>query len=170
MQDSLLILEKYRKSPNRGAGASRPKRVYSSPRGEIYFKFDMTYNEMCAELFSYALSFPLEVKTAEVQLAISGTVLGIASYDIGLYEEPDDRNSYSVKDFLHLKGFIQMCLFDYLIMNEDRHAGNWGIMDNGIAPLFDHNYTFGGDIPIAGVPTVKSTHTIPYRLYDQKGR
>ena len=38
-----------------------------------------------------------------------------------------------------------MCLFDYLIMNEDRHAGNWGISDNKIVPLFDHNQCFGGD-------------------------
>lgn len=38
-----------------------------------------------------------------------------------------------------------MCLFDYLIMNEDRHAGNWGIVNNKVAPLFDHNQCFGGD-------------------------
>jgi hypothetical protein len=73
-------------------------------------------------------------------------IIGIASYDIGIYEEPDDSFSYSVKDFLKISGFIQMCLFDYLIMNEDRHAGNWGILNNNkTAPLFDHNQCFGGD-------------------------
>jgi len=30
-------------------------------------------------------------------------------------------------------------------MNEDRHAGNWGITDDNIALLFDHNNSFGGE-------------------------
>ena len=37
-ETEMLALDSYRKSPNRGAGASRPKRCYTSPQGEIYFK------------------------------------------------------------------------------------------------------------------------------------
>ena len=140
----LLNLDQYRRSPNRGAGASRPKRNYTSPHGEIYFKFDMTSNEICAELFAYDLAKQLDIDIATTRLAQSGSVLGVASYDIGEYKEPSDDKSYSVKDFLTIDGFIFMCLFDYLIMNEDRHAGNWGITDGKVAPLFDHNYAFGG--------------------------
>jgi len=140
----LLDLDSYRRSPNRGAGASRPKRNYTSPQGEIYFKFDMTNNEICAELFAYDLAKHLGLDTAVTRLAKSGAVLGVASYDVGEYEEPTDDKSYSVKDFLTIDGFVFMCLFDYLIMNEDRHAGNWGIANGKVAPLFDHNYAFGG--------------------------
>ena len=143
-EKELLKLEQYRRSPNRGAGASRPKRSYTSPQGEIYFKFDITNNEMCAELFAYDLAKQLGIDIAVTKLANDGKVLGVASYDIGEYEEPSDLKSYSVKDFIMLDGFIEMCLFDYLIMNEDRHAGNWGIIEGRVAPLFDHNFALGG--------------------------
>ena len=135
----LLDLDNYRKSPNRGADASRPKRNYTSPQGEIYFKFDMTNNEICAELFAYDLAKRLGLDAAVTRLAKSGAVLGVASYDVSDYEEPTDEKSYSVKDFLSIDGFVFMCLSDYLIMNEDRHAGNWGISRGKVAPLFDHN-------------------------------
>ena len=64
---------------------------------------------------------------------------------MGEYEEPDDSETYSVKDFLHIGGFVEMCLLDYLVMKEDRHTGNWGIRENAVAPLFDHNNCFGGE-------------------------
>jgi len=144
----LLELDQYRRSPNLGAGASRPKRVYTSSQGEIFFKFDISKNEICAELFAYALAKKLGIAVADTKLAIADNVLGIASYDIGEYEEPSDDYSYSVKDFLNIGGFVELCLFDYLIMNEDRHAGNWGIVKSKVAPLFDHNYAFGGDTVI----------------------
>ena len=163
----LLELDQYRRSPNRGAGASRPKRNYTSPQGEIYFKFGITNNELCAELFSYDLAKQLEIDVAVTRLAQSGSVLGAASYDIGEYEEPSDAQSYSVKDFIEIDGFITMCLFDYLIMNEDRHAGNWGIINGKVAPLFDHNITFGGDIIIDDVNHFMRTLNSAFYVADQ---
>jgi hypothetical protein len=97
-------------------------------------------------LFSYHVGKQLGIDVADTRLAKSGDVLGIASYDIGTHEEPSDDDSYSVKDFAALDGFVDMCLFDYLVMNEDRHARNWGIAAGKVARLFDHNICFGGDI------------------------
>ena len=149
--EDLLELDNYRRSPMPIAGASRPKKCYTTPSGEIYFKFGLTNNELCAEMFAFSIGIQLGISIAKTRLAVSSDELGIASYDIGEYTEPDDRISYSIKDFIHLKGFTEMCLFDYLIMNEDRHAINWGISDKKVAPLYDHNYCFGGPTPIVDI-------------------
>jgi len=164
---TILNLDQFRRSPNRGAGASRPKRNYTSPQGEIYFKFDLTNNENCAELFAYDLAKQLGIDVALTRLAQSGSVFGVASYDIGEYEEPSDDISYSVKDFIGLDGFVNMCLFDYLIMNEDRHAGNWGIIDGRVASLFDHNYSFGGPDVIDDVYNFMYHVTTPFYVEDE---
>ena len=166
-ETELLALDNYRPSPNRGAGASRPKRNYTSPHGEVYFKFGITNNEICAELFAYSLAKQLGVDVAVTRLAKAGGVLGVASYDNGGYEEINDKLSYSVKDFIHITGVIQMCLFDYLIMNEDRHAGNWGIKDGKVAPLFDHNYAFGGETPITDVGNWMRTVTTAFYVENE---
>ena len=143
--EQILNLNEFRRSPSPGIEASRPKYQITTPEGEIYFKFQLTNNEICAEIVAYQLATHLNIPAARTCLSKYKENIGIASYDIGVYKEPDDSLSYSIKDFLEIEGFIQMCLFDYLIMNEDRHAGNWGILDNKVAPLFDHNQCFGGD-------------------------
>lgn len=140
----IIDLREYRISPSPGVNASRPKYQITTPSGDVYFKFKMTDNEIGAELFSYHIAKFLDIQVAMTQLATYKKEIGIASYDIGYFLEPDDFVSYSIKDYLNISGFIEMCLFDYLIMNEDRHAGNWGIIDNKVAPLFDHNNCFGG--------------------------
>ena len=139
-----LHLKEYQRSPSPGVNASRPKYQITTPNGDIYFKFKMTDNEIGAELFAYHIGQLLEIPVARTELATYKQEIGIASYDIGYFTEPDDSISYSIKDFIKVNGFIEMCLFDYLIMNEDRHAGNWGIINDSIAPLFDHNNCFGG--------------------------
>jgi len=141
----ILDLNEFRRSPSPGIEASRPKYHITTPEGEIYFKFQLTGNEICAEIISYQLAEQLNIPAAKTCLSQYKNNIGIASYDIGIYEEPDDSFSYSIKDYLKIDGFVRMCLFDYLIMNEDRHAGNWGIINNKVAPLFDHNQCFGGD-------------------------
>jgi hypothetical protein len=165
--EMLLYLDQYRKSPQSFAGASRPKRVYTTPKGDIYFKFELTSNEICAELFANFIGNQLGLKMAETRLAISAGTLGIASLDIGVYTEPDDSGgNYSVKDFIHINDFIEMCLFDYLIMNEDRHAGNWGFTGGELAPLFDHNYSFGGPTPIIDLYNFMHNVTSPFYVTD----
>jgi len=141
----ILNLDEYRHSPSPGAEASRPKYQITTPEGDIYFKFQLTENEICAELLAHQIAVDLGIPAAKTRLSKYKKSIGVASYDIGLYTEPDDSLSYSVKDFLKIEGFVQMCLFDYLVMNEDRHAGNWGIANGRVAPLFDHNQCFGGD-------------------------
>jgi len=141
----ILDLNEFRRSLSPGVEASRPKYHITTPEGDIYFKFQLTGNEICAEIVSYQLAEYLNIPAAKTCLSQYKNNIGIASYDIGIYEEPDDSFSYSIKDYLKIDGFVQMCLFDYLIMNEDRHAGNWGIINNKVAPLFDHNQCFGGD-------------------------
>jgi len=143
--ERILNLNEFRRSPSPGVEASRPKYQITTPEGEIFFKFQLTDNEICAEIVAYQLAKNLNIPVAKTLLSKYKENIGIASYDVGVYEEPDDSLSYSIKDFLKTEGFIQMCLFDYLIMNEDRHAGNWGIINNKVAPLFDHNQCFGGD-------------------------
>ena len=143
--EQILDLNEFRRSPSPGMEASRPKYHITTPEGEIYFKFQLTGNEICAEIVSYQLAKNLNIPAAKTCISQYKNNIGITSYDIGIYEEPDDSISYSIKDYLKIDGFVQMCLFDYLIMNEDRHAGNWGIINNKVAPLFDHNQCFGGD-------------------------
>ena len=55
-----------------------------------------------------------------------------------------------------------MCLFDYIIMNEDRHAVNWGIVNNKVAPLFDHNNCFGGRDGFVDLEHFMVTVTSPF--------
>jgi hypothetical protein len=141
----ILNLNEFRRSPSPGVDASRPKYQITTPEGEIYFKFQLTNNEIYAEIIAYQLAKNLDIPAAKTCLSKYKENIGITSYDIGIYEEPDDSLSYSVKDFLEIEGFVEMCLFDYLIMNEDRHAGNWGILNNKTVPLFDHNQCFGGE-------------------------
>ncbi len=147
LSTDIIRLDSYRRSISPGIEASRPKYQVTTPSGEIYFKFRLTQNEIAAEIFSYHIGKLLSIPVAETHLAIYKDEIGIASYDIGYYTEPNDSESYSIKQFLNLDGFVDMCLFDYVIMNEDRHAGNWGIIDNKVAPLFDHNNCFGGSEP-----------------------
>jgi hypothetical protein len=112
------------------------------------------------------LAKQLQVDIAETRLAIANGVMGIASYDNGGYYETDDKTSYSIKDHEHVAGFIEMCLFDYLIMNEDRHAGNWGIINGKVAPLFDHNFAFGGETPIVDIDNWMPSVTTAFYVTD----
>ena len=91
---------------------------------------------------AYHIAVKLGIPIAQTKLAVYKGDIGVASYDIGEYIEPSDEVSYSIKDYLGIGLFIEMCLFDYLVMNEDRHCRNWGIQNGLIAPLYDHNICF----------------------------
>jgi hypothetical protein len=164
-KEILLVLDNYRKSPAMLAGASRPKRCYTTPSGDLYFKFGITNNEICAELFSYNIARQLDIEVAEVRLSQAGSVTGVSSHDIGDYTEVED-NDYSVCKYVHILGFVEMCLFDYLIMNEDRHGGNWGLIDEKVAPLFDHNYCFGGPDVVIDIDNFMALLTTPFYVFD----
>jgi len=141
----IINMSNLRRGVSPAGDATKPKYQIVTPSGIVWFKFKLTDNEICAELLSYYIAKLLGVSVAETSLVYYKNEIGIASWDIGEYKEPDDSLSYSFHDFVQLKGFIMMCLFDYLIMNEDRHARNWGYKDDMVAPLFDHNMCFGGE-------------------------
>jgi len=162
-ESTLLELSEYRRSLSPGADASKPKYQITTPEGNIFFKFKLSNNEICAEVISYKLAAELGVAAAVTKAARYKKELGVASFDIGRYQEPDDTISYSIKDFLHIKGFVKMCLFDYLIMNEDRHGGNWGIVEGEVSFLFDHNNCFGGESGFTD--TKKAMETLTSALY-----
>ncbi len=163
----MLDLKEYKISLSPGVSASRPKYQITTPSGEIYFKFKMTDNEIGAEIFSYYIAKALDIPVAITRLATYKNEIGIASYDVGYFTEPDDFESYSIKDYLNISGFIDMCLFDYLVMNEDRHAGNWGIIDNKIAPLFDHNNCFGGSEGFVDLDHFMTTVTSSFYVHTE---
>ena len=158
----MVNLKEYKISLSPGANASRPKYQITTPSGEVYFKFKMTDNEIGAEIFSYHIAKALNIPVANTCLATYKNKVGIASYDIGYFTEPEDLDSYSIKNYLDVSGFIDMCLFDYIIMNEDRHAGNWGIVNNKVAPLFDHNNCFGGRDGFVDLEHFMVTVTSPF--------
>ena len=132
--EQILNLNEFRRSPSPGADASRPKYQITTPSGEIYFKFQLTNNEICAEITAYQLAVNLDIPAAKTSLSKYKENIGIASYDIGIYEEPDDSLSYSVKDFLEIEGFVQMCLFDYLTS-----CGKVKVQMNGNANINRHS-------------------------------
>ena len=140
--DNIVDLSKYKKSMSPGAAASKPKYVIDVDGAIAYFKFRLTTEEICAEIFAYRIAVALDIPAAITKLAKYKGDIGIASFDIGKYSEPSDEFSYSIKDFLEIEQFVEMCLFDCLIMNEDRHCKNWGIRNGNIAPVFDHNISF----------------------------
>jgi protoheme ferro-lyase len=51
-------------------------------------------------------------------------------------------------------------------MNEDRHGGNWGIHENAVAPLFDHNYAFGGPDEIKDINQFMQAVTSAFYVVD----
>jgi len=140
--DFVVDLSKYKKSMSPGAAASKPKYVIDVDGDIVYFKFRLTAEEVNAEIFAYRIAIAIGIPVALTKLATYKGEIGIASFDIGKHFEPSDEISYSIKDFLEIKLFVELCLFDYLIMNEDRHCKNWGIQDGSIAPVFDHNICF----------------------------
>jgi hypothetical protein len=52
-------------------------------------------------------------------------------------------------------------------MNEDLHAGNWGVAGDKVAPLFDHNYSFGGPDVIDDIDNFMNNVTTAFYVDDE---
>jgi len=77
------------------------------------------------------------------------------------YKAPYIRNmslplaiDYMTKDLRDIKPFYDMCFFDYIIENSDRHLNNWGFtVDNktqrlsGFAPIWDNGMSLDYERP-----------------------
>ena len=110
---TVLDLRSLRQSPSPASDATKPKYQLVSASGTLYFKFGLTDNEICAEIVSAILADILAVPVAKTCLAYYKNTLGVVSEDINVYEEPEDSDSYTALDFIHIPGFAEMCLFDY---------------------------------------------------------
>lgn len=73
--------------------------------------------------------------------------VGFSICKMGVFKEYCERNHFDWKKWVYrLDDFYKMLIVDFLLLNVDRHDGNWGIVyspDNdavfGLHPLFDHN-------------------------------
>ena len=150
-QEVIIDLSNENLSPSYMASASRSKKIYLYQNQVVYYKYELTKNEIFAEVFAYLLGSQLGLNMAKVELARYKETEVIISYDIGQTKEVEEYELYSIKKYEQITGFIEMCLFDYVIMNEDRHIGNWTVLldREEVAPLYDHNHTFGGEQELA---------------------
>lgn len=149
---------------------TRVKNWLKHPTSEVYwlFKEPKSKGEMYAELASYKIGtdvFLLDI--AEIELAICSGIEGticksfLGEENSSLFEAVDyfgaqfDENDllmYTIESAIQIaknfgleKEFISMCIFDYLIANQDRHCGNWGFIETPnepdikkMAPLYDN--------------------------------
>ena len=164
-KESVIKMDKYKRSISPGVTATKPKYLLEVDDTLVYFKFGLTSDEIYAELAAYNMGLKLNIPMAKTQISEYKGSLGIASFDIGNYTEVDDSDGYSMLKYLSIDGFIDMLLFDYLIMNEDRHAGNWGVFNNKVVPLYDHNISFGATAETNDFNYFMAHLTFPFTIH-----
>jgi len=144
------------------------EKVWLKKDGEYYlFKKPNNFGEIYAEYAAYLVGTKIfGLIIPEVNIARKGKEDGVISKNfinqsnntqyieiIDFYGVAFDRDNlyhYTVESSLEivdefglLSDFIDMCLFDFIIGNQDRHCENWGILqsfDGSItfSPLYDH--------------------------------
>lgn len=147
-------------------GTREKKWLLSEKEEKWLFKEPKIEGEMYAEVVAYLLGtkiFNLEVP--ETYFAIFKGKKGVISKsfivdDIQLIEAVDffgpefnesDLKMYTIEQSLEVAKsfddeatFIAMCIFDYIIANQDRHCQNWGVLqnikdvDHKMAPFYDN--------------------------------
>ena len=117
-------------------------------------------NEALVEILCSDILEQLDINHVDyIQSNAGGRIVSrcrnIANENISICEIDSFRN-YCNRENLDLnkwlesqKLYFQMLIVDYLILNEDRHSGNWGIYFDAntgkplrLHPLFDHNGAF----------------------------
>lgn len=103
--------------------------------------------KICPESVSYDLDFYHNKLVSKCELFTSEAVGLVKAYDVL------ERNQRSVAEMLRYfesigsgEEFRRMCILDALILNTDRHLGNFGVLVNndtmevlGMAPVYDNN-------------------------------
>ncbi|MBQ8935369.1 MAG: HipA protein [Oscillospiraceae bacterium] len=103
--------------------------------------------KICPEAVSYDLDFYHGKLISKCKLFTSEAVGLVKAYDVL------ERNQRSVAEMLRYfesigsgEAFRRMCILDALILNTDRHLGNFGVLVNndtmevlGMAPVYDNN-------------------------------
>lgn len=144
------------------------EKVWLKKEGEYYlFKKPHIFGEIYAEYVAYLIGTKIfNLTIPEVTIARRDKVDGIisknfidqtnnsqyieivdyygANFDQGdLYDYTVESSVDIVDELGLLPDFITMCLFDFIIANQDRHCENWGILQYSsgyltFAPLYDH--------------------------------
>lgn len=119
-------------------------------------------NEVCASMVldcfkishaNYELSDYEGLRVSKTRIFTSEN-LGLLKYrDYKKCLLREGRNAIeAIKESPFADDYYRMCIFTYLLGNEDLHDGNWGFLQSGetgeivsFAPLYDFNYAFGKD-------------------------
>ncbi|WP_159721334.1 HipA domain-containing protein [Enterococcus sp. CSURQ0835] len=144
--------------------------INPSNKEKYLFKKPQSEGERIGEVASYCLGTEIfNLKIPETVFAERAGVLGTISKSFIPEGEQtylefqeivdyfgDDFDEYDLTEYTLMKSleivkqlgvkenFFEMCLFDYLIANQDRHVQNWGILTNQktnekyFSPLYDN--------------------------------
>jgi len=145
---------------------------------EYLLKFTKGQGEAYAEVVAYLIAINLfNVNVPETYFAKENGTLGVLSKSFidkeknteavaamdffGPNFDPEDLSQYTiykayeiVENLDLLNDFYQMCIFDYIISNQDRHSENWEFLTNDeitpdyiFAPLFDNGSSLFASYP-----------------------
>lgn len=146
---------------------TREKKWYIDSQNQRWmFKEPKIFGEIYAEVVASVIGKQLfQLSIPDMDFAIKDGIDGVAiksflekneefmeSVDFfGADFDEDDLIDYTVEKTLEivkelnmLSEFFTMCIFDFLIANQDRHCQNWGVLKNishssyQFAPLYDH--------------------------------
>lgn len=88
-------------------------------------------------------------KCVKSQLITNENISIMSFEEYAVYCENNNENPYVNILKQYKKSYYDMILADYLLNNNDRHTGNWGLMYNadtmkiiGLYPLMDHDHAF----------------------------
>lgn len=149
---------------------------------EYLFKYPKAIGEVYAEVIAYLLSKEVfDVEVPETFFAVRDGNLGALSKSFidkqektvfaesvdfyGVNFDAENLDHYTIERTINvlepfnlLEDLYKMCIFDYLIANQDRHSQNWGLLINDklvnyiFAPLYDNGssmfngYKYGDDV------------------------
>lgn len=147
-------------------GTREKKWLLSEKKEKWLFKEPKIEGEMYAEVVAYLLGTKIfNLEMPKTYFAIFEGKNGIISKsftvdDAQLIEAVDffgpefdeeDLSMYTIEQSLEIaksfeeeEKFIAMCIFDYIIANQDRHCQNWGVLQNPehtdrkMAPFYDN--------------------------------
>lgn len=158
-------------------GTREKKLIKEHEKSEVEYllKFPKGQGEAYAEVVTYLLATNFfNVNVPETHFARENDCLGVLSKSFideknnteaiaamdffGHDFDPEDLYQYTiykayeiVDDFNLLADFYRMCIFDYIVANQDRHSENWELLKNDeistpyiFAPIFDNGTALFG--------------------------
>ena len=173
----IIDISNWTELEDREASGTREKAWYKNNGKTYLFKYVKSPGEAWAEKIASDVGNNIfHVPVAKYYIAKKDGVIGCLSenvvdsskneelYEISdlmcnIHEDFDSKNlaHYNIKRVLEivegngiLPFFYDMCLFDFIIVNQDRHCENWGIIriNNSItpSPLYDNGSSLGNNL------------------------